>query len=541
MFVRSIAPISKRFRLSGLILYMALALGIVVGIGMTAWSSTPRQFRIIAGSGNATFEPILKRFGQQNGVDVQITYKGSLDIMHLLQTGKLDYDAIWDADSLWTSLGDEKHIIKNRESMMRSPVVFGIKKSRAQKLSWIGKDVTVQNILDATEKENLRVMMTSATQSNSGASAYFGFLYAFAGNPDVLTPAQLQDPVISKKVTRLLQTLARTSESSGWLRDLFLKEYANFDAMFNYESHIIELNQDLIKQRKEPLYVVYPRPGLGIADFPFSYVDHNDPVKEKIFIELQKYILSDGAQKEIAAKGRRVGLVGMTPAHVDKAVFNPDWGVDVAKGVSPLRLPSAPVIRQALNLYQSQFRKPSLTVYLLDFSGSMSGNGEQQLKQAMRILLDQQEARKYLLQGAPGDITLVLTFDDTILNQWLVEGNDAAAMGALLNKVQAQKIGRGTNIYLPTRHALEFIKRKGIGGRFPSIILMTDGQSNRGSLGDVKRAISATGMTNVPVYGVTFGAASVDQLQALAGLTGGRVFDGTKDLLAAFLKAKGNN
>lgn len=542
MMLRSMKIIFKRFHTAlGLLTLWIAVLG-----GLMACNHPTRSFRIIAGSGNATFEPILKRFGQQNGIDIRINYKGSLDIMQLLQAGHLDYDAVWDADSLWISIGDEKHIIKDRESIMRSPVVFGIKKPIAQKIGWIGREISVQDILDQVEKEKLRVMMTSATQSNSGASAYFGFLYAFAGNPDMLTAASLNDPHLGKNVTRLLRTLERTSESSGWLRDLFLKEYAGYDAMFNYESHIIELNQALVKQDKEPLYIVYPRPGLGIADFPLSYVDHKDAEKEKIFLALQRYILSDRVQEEIAAKGRRVSLVGMTPDRVDKAVFNPDWGVDVTKGVNPLRLPSAPVILQALNLYQTKFRKPSFTVYLLDFSGSMAGKGEQQLKQAMRSLLDQKEAGKYLLQGSPEDRTLVVAFNNTIINEqeikdWFVTGNDAVGMTGLLNEIEAQRPRGGTNIYLPVGYALEFMKQKGIAGRFPAIILMTDGQSNSGSLEDVKSAMQRTGINNVPVYGITFGDASTEQLKELADLTGGRVFDGTKDLHEAFLKAKGNN
>ena len=36
--------------------------------------------------------------------------------------------------------------------------------------------------------------MTSATQSNSGCSAYIGFLYALLGNPDVITSESLQTP-----------------------------------------------------------------------------------------------------------------------------------------------------------------------------------------------------------------------------------------------------------------------------------------------------------------------------------------------------------
>jgi Ca-activated chloride channel family protein len=88
---------------------------------------------------------------------------------------------------------------------------------------------------------------------------------------------------------------------------------------------------------------------------------------------------------------------------------------------------------------------------------------------------------------------------------------------------------------------LELLEWKGIGDRFPAIILMTDGRSNEGSIQQVKDAIAKTGLDNVPIYGITFGDADKSQLDALAELTGGRVFDGTKDLISAFRAAKGNN
>ena len=141
--------------------------------------------RIVAGSGFASFEPILKRWGQENGFDVQVSYKGSLDIMLMLESGNISADAIWEGDSMWTSLGDKQHVVKNSKSIMCSPIVFGIKRSLAKEFGWIGQDVGMQEILDTAEKRRLRVLMTSASQSNSGTSAYFGFLYAFAGQPEI--------------------------------------------------------------------------------------------------------------------------------------------------------------------------------------------------------------------------------------------------------------------------------------------------------------------------------------------------------------------
>src|SRR5207248_497874 len=148
-----------------------------------------------------------------------------------LEGGAPGYDAVWPANSLWIDLGDKGHVVKHQASIMRSPVVFGVKKSVAAKLGWVGKDVPVEQILRAAQAGRLRFMMTSATQSNSGASAYLGFLYAFAGRPEVLTQAHLKDPKVRDRIKRILGTVDRSSGSSGWLKDLFLQKYDRYDAM----------------------------------------------------------------------------------------------------------------------------------------------------------------------------------------------------------------------------------------------------------------------------------------------------------------------
>jgi Ca-activated chloride channel family protein len=305
-------------------------------------------------------------------------------------------------------MGDEQHhIVKYSESIMRSPVVLGVKKSIAEQLGWIGRDVFVDDILKAAESADFQMMMTSATQSNSGASAYLAFLYAFAGSPDVLTSEHLQDPQVTESIKRILGSVDRSSGSSGWLKDLCLQQYEECDAMVNYEAVIIEADKQLVSLGREPLYAIYPKDGLAIADSPLGFINQGDAEKEKAFLELQAYLLSEPVQQDILRMGRRTGLVGMNVSNADPSVFNPDWGIDVTRSIVPITFPSVQVIREALVLYQTAFRKPSFTIYCLDFSGSMDGEGERQLTTAMRMLLDQETASQYLLQGTPDDITVV--------------------------------------------------------------------------------------------------------------------------------------
>lgn len=516
---------------------------VLAGCQSTASALPTTTLRILSASENQTLEPLVQRFASQHNAKIDFTYQGSVDIKLALEDGIPNFDAVWPSNSLWITLGDRKRLVKDQQSIMRSPVVMGVKKSVARRLGWIGKPVRVEDILRAAESGQIRYMMTSASQSNSGASAYFGYLYAFAGNPPILTQQDLQRPEVRTNIKRILGTVNRSSGSSEWLKDLFLKQYNYYDGMVNYESVIIETNQELVKEGKEPLYAIYPVDGLAIADSPLGYVDHGNAQRARLFRQLQAYLLSNRVQEQILKLGRRAGVLGIDPSKAPRNVFNPAWGIDVSRVLTPIRFPKAPVIEQALNLYQTAFRKPSLTVFCVDFSGSMGGNGgEDGVKNAMKLLLDQQLANRYLLQTSPEDITVVIPFNSSPLAVWTVKGNDPTRLRALLANVDGLSAGGGTDIYTPVMVGMGLIKKYRTSGRFPAVILMTDGQSNTGANWDaLKSTIDGLGLRDVPVYSILFGDASTDQLSQISNYTSGSIFDGRKNLVTAFRTAKGYN
>ena len=51
-------------------------------------------------------------------------------------------------------------------------------------------------------------------------------------------------------MTELLSGVDRSSGSSDWLKDMFLQ--GDFDAMVNYECLVIQANQELEAQGREP-------------------------------------------------------------------------------------------------------------------------------------------------------------------------------------------------------------------------------------------------------------------------------------------------
>lgn len=526
-------PVKRRLFNAILFVFMLCALS---GCRAKNSSDSGREFVILSGSENQTLEPLLQEFGQANKVKIVMKYQGSVDIMQALGAAEAPYDAVWPANSLWIALGDTPRRVKYAQSIMTSPVVFGIRQSLAQQLGFVGRDVKVRELLDAIRAKQFTFMMTSATQSNSGATAYLGFLYALLGNPDVLTVEMLQSPQLRDDITSLLGGVHRSSGSSGWLKDLFLQ--GNYDAMVNYEAILIETNQALIQQNREPLYVIYPVDGVVFSDSPLGYLDHGDAQKEEMFKQLQTFLLSDAAQQRILRMGRRTGIGGVMGAG-DPTIFNAAWGINVEKILTPITIPTANVIEAALNLYQAEFRKPSLTVYCLDFSGSMKGEGSRQLKQAMTLLLDQQQAKMSMLQAAPNDVTVVIPFHSEPAAIWRADGNNPQALRALLQQILDLNPDGGTDIYRPAQEALKMMLELPLENYVPAIILLTDGNSE-GSSSNFEQAWRASGR-DIPVFSIMFGEASPEQLNHMANVTRGRVFDGRQDLVNAFRAAKGYN
>lgn len=531
-----------------ILVFALIALCIAAAALFMAPTLSRTSLHIVSGSENKALEPLIREWASDNRVDLEVSYLGSIDIARELNKGTdSQFDAVWPAHSLWIEMGDTQKVVKHDTSVLRSPVVLGLRKSIAEDLGWVGRsDITIQDIQQAAQDGKFRLSMTSATQSNSGASAYFGFLYALAGNPDVLTLSDLQDTATLEGVRALLAQVDRSSGSSGWLKDSLATNPDRFDAMFNYEALVIEANQTLTLAGQDPLYVIYPANGLAVADSPLGYISKGDADKEEVFLQLQSFLQTKEATELLTGLGRRAGLLGLSSANADPAIWNPEWGVDLNRTIAPIPTPSAEVIGEALRLYQTELRKPSLTIWVLDVSGSMEGAPLSELKQAMTLLLDPQAASVNLLQPSSRDVTIVLPFNHKTLPPTTIEGSEKAELTKALRAVQDLQADGGTDIYYAIYEAFEAMSDwHDTGALFdylPAIVAMTDGASSidnrEGLLGYMKRSAFAQ---DIPIHAIAFGEADEEQLNELSQISIGRLFHAGDDLASALRKAKGYN
>jgi Ca-activated chloride channel family protein len=510
------------------------------GLGLAACDE-PTPFAIVAGSENTVLQPLVEAFCEQRNMACTFTYEGSLDIGLALggQDG-VAADAVWPASSVWIDLFDTRRTVKDATSIAQMPVILGVRKSKADELGWVGRDVHMKDILEAVRAGDLKFLMTSATQSNSGASAYLAMLTSALGGADtVIEAGDLDKPDVRDTVRTLLSGVERSSGSSGWLADLYVKSAAEgtrYDAMWNYEAILKETNDSLRGMGGDLLYAIYPADGVAIADSPLGFVDHGrGETVETFFTDLVAHLRSPDIIRQIAETGRRIPLAGEDIA----ARPEPDWNFDPTRLVTAIRKPEPAVIRQALDLYQGALRKPSLSALCLDFSRSMDGEGEGQLREAMRFLFTPEEAGKVLVQWSPADRILVFPFD-TAVRVGLGGTGAVGDQAGLLGLLDRQRPDGGTDMYACAAEALyQIAETPNREAYLPAIVIMTDGKSN----GDIESFMGYWRSINprVPVFGITFGDADKSQLDAFAAATSGRVFDGAQDLVGAFRAARGYN
>lgn len=94
----------------------------------TTQSGSGETLKIVSGSENKVLEPIIEDYAKKTGKKIEMDYKGSLDIMRMLQSNEIEYDAVWPASTIWLTMGDTNRVLKHTETTSITPVIFGIKK-----------------------------------------------------------------------------------------------------------------------------------------------------------------------------------------------------------------------------------------------------------------------------------------------------------------------------------------------------------------------------------------------------------------------------
>ena len=488
---------------------------------------------ILSSYENRNVEYEVLEYAKSIDKKVKFTYMGDLDIIDELDHNSENYDAVWISNSMWLYLLENSYLTSNAKSISVSPVVFGIRESKAKELELIDKSVTNVDILSLIRENKIKYVMSSVTQTNTGATAYLGFVSSLAGNPEVLTEEMLYDENLIANLKDVFSGVERVSGDESYLEEMFLNN-SEYDSIIASESSLININRKLKQKNKEQLYLIYPTDGVAINDSTFAFINNNSE-KEEMFLSIQKYLLSDEGKKMLEDNGLRTWYGGVSD-NVNKNVFNSSWGIDTSKYLNVTKFPSKKVITLAINLYIERLRKPTHVVFCLDYSGSMYGEGVEQLNNAMDYILTYEKASKDKLQFSEYDKITIIPFGTRVTAVWNGTGRNSLT---LLNNIKSQDAFGSTALYDAVIEGLSVLENTS-DDYTQTIIAMTDGAANIGTFESVEDYYSNHKL-NIPIYSITFAQAEEEQLEELANLTNAKVFDGKTDLLRAFKDVRGYN
>ncbi len=519
---------------------LAVAWGPLATAGCGAVGRSAPDLTLAASDAFASLGPLVESLARQHGYRVEITWLGSVDIMLALREAACPYDAVWPAHSAWLDLGDAAFgRLRHVESIVRSPLVWGVRRGRAEALGLLGREVTIGELLGLIAEGSLRLAVADAARSHVGAMATLAALASQAGAQGALTAADLETPGLDGVLAGLYPPGSEAPAGAGWLLDAYLAAPEAYDGMVNAEALLVVANQELLRRGLEPLVALYPPGGLALLDGPLAYLDRAEPRKERVFLDLQAGLLGEEGGRAARLAGWRTGTPGLAAGGPDGPLLDPAWQVDLGRRIVPLALPGAEVLRGALTLAQRAVRAPILTVYVLDTSLSMAGEGQRGLDEVMAALLGAGGAAAGWMPIGPRDTTAVIAFGAAPTEPWTARGDAPAPLADLLERIRAQAPAGHSDLYSPLIAALRLVGERAADPAVSraAIILVTDGQGRSAADLRLLRRAWEEAPRRVPVQVVLVGAGVRREVNGIAALSGGGVYEGAAAWTAALRAA----
>jgi len=244
-----------------------------------------------------------------------------------------------------------------------------------------------------------------------------------------------------------------------------------------------------------------------------------------------KHIVKDAASTSTTpivfgiAKSKAVKLGWADDTGATKPVSTADILAAVSDGKLTFSMTSATVIDSALNVYQTALRKPSWTIWVVDYSGSMSGEGKNGVVKGLNAALDPDQAKKSYIEPASGDVNILIPFETEAHRPVKATGTSTSD---LLHEADATDASGGTDIYEGLLSALDELPSESEASQYTTaIVLMTDGRSNSDHQDEFESAYKSRGR-DLPIFSIMFDDADPSQLKSLATLSNAKVFDGRR-------------
>jgi Ca-activated chloride channel family protein len=503
----------------------------------------PGVLRVLAGSELADLQPVLDEAAKATGISVKFSFTGTIEGADKVASGAAEqgFDAVWFSSSRYLELiPDAQKRLGTPTKVMSSPVVLGLPAQKVAELGWDGKRVGWAEIAAAAGQRKFTYGMADPSASNSGFSALVGVAAALSGSGSALDSARIA--ALAPQLKQFFSAQTLSAGSSGWLSDAYARRVrgedpgTEVDGLINYESVLLSLNATL----PQPLTLIYPNDGVVTADYPLTLLTSASSQAREAHRKLSDHLKSADVQRRIMDTTHRRPSVPQVPLDGKFAV----------KDLVELPFPgSQSAVDGLVTTYFDQLRRPSRTLYVLDTSGSMQGERIEGLRQALAGLTgaDESLAGRFNRFHGREQVTL-LPFNSTARAPQRYEvpaDNPRPVLDQIRSSTTSLEAAGGTAIYSTLRGGYDVLREQinADPDRFTSIVLMTDGENtdsvNIGVFEQFHDGLPQD-LKGIPIFPVLFGESSTSDMERLAKMSGGKVFDArSRSLSAAFKEIRG--
>lgn len=409
-----------------------------------------------------------------------------------------------------------------------SPVVIAMWRDVARSMGYPDKPLGWSDLLAKARSDPNFKWSHPSTTSASGLLATLAEFYAGAGKTRGLTAEDVQAQRTLEYVSAIEKTVRYYGEGEWPIAQRVVQQGRSYLDAFVCSEQIVVW----ARGKGADLVAIYPAEGALWQDHPLALLEQPGltDAQRLTFARFSDFVRSPEAQKKVLALGYR-------PADLDIPLSSPgspiraDNGVDPTQPKTSLQIPAPAVLQSVQQTWWATKRRANV-VLVVDTSGSMQGDKITNVKQALRIFVEQ-------IQNDQERVGMVLFSSQvygTLPPQEL--GTNRQSLYSTIDSIQA---GGNTALLDGVRVAYNQLQTLNDKDRINAIVVMTDGLENNSSislnrLADYMRSANQTGAP-VAVFAIAYGKdADYRTLKTLADSTGGQVREGSLETIRQLYK-----
>ncbi len=447
------------------------------------------------------------------------------------------------ANDLWYKKGNTKPIVdESYDTIFLSPTVIAMQESLAKMMGYPEKEIGWSDILKLSTDPSgwgiygksilnpVRFAHTHPAKSNSGLNALIAAEYAFSGKQKALDINDIKSN--SEKLKQLEQTIVHYGDSTALLQKKILEKGPKFiQYAVLYEYMVADMNSK--NKDKEKVVAIYPKEGTIWGDVCFTnvYAVETNESQKKALQEIKKVLLSEEIQK----MGMDSYFFRPASSNIPLSqAISKSNGVDPLKPQTTLELPKIEVVNAILEDWQKTMKKRANVLFVMDKSGSMSGEPLENSISALSNLFKVEEQKKNYTSIDSEDTISLMTFSSDISDVYTVKGKDLKEMDTILSSINAEG---STALYDAIRKAIagiDNINKQDSSKKINMIVVLTDGRDNHSEhtfkslIADIDKNEGKMPIIMTVGYGDDV---DKDLLEEIADKTGGKYYEGNPDTI----------